>query len=54
MINLPEVPGGYYLTRALENAFYSVQTEGENAKEMLIKWADMVDEEMKRKTEEYS
>lgn len=54
VINLPEVPGGYYLTRALENAFYSVQTEGENAKEMLIKWADMVDEEMKRKTEEYS
>ena len=54
VINLPEVPGGYYLTRALDNAFYSVQSEGENPKEMLIKWANMVDEEMKRKIEEYS
>ncbi len=49
-----EVPGGYYLTRALSNAFYSVYNDNEDAKQMLLKQSTMVDEEMKRKIEEYS
>ena len=52
--DLPQVPGGYYLTRAINNAFYSVYNDNEQSKKMLIKWSTMVDEEMERKIKEYS
>ncbi len=52
--DLNEVPGGYYLTRALSNAFYSVYNDNEDPKKMLLKWSTMVDEEMERKIKEYS
>lgn len=52
--DLPQVPGGYYLDRAINNAFYSVYSDKEQPKEMLVKWSTMVDEEMTRKIKEYS
>lgn len=52
--DLPQVPGGYYLTRAINNAFYSVYNDNEQPKKMLVKWSTMVDEEMTRKIKEYS
>ena len=52
--DLPEVPGGYYLTRAINNAFYSVYSEKQDPKKSLRKQATMVDEEMTRKIKEYS
>jgi len=52
--DLPQVPGGYYLERAINNAFYSVYSDKEQPKKMLVKWSTMVDEEMTRKIKEYS
>ena len=52
--DLPQVPGGYYLDRAINNAFYSVYSDKEQPKKMLVKWSTMVDEEMTRKIKEYS
>ena len=51
---IPEVPGSYYVNRSLENAFYAVYSEGEAPKDALTKWALMIDEEMERKSKEYS
>lgn len=51
---LPEVPGSYYVTRSLENAFYTVYNDGEGTKDSLSKWALMIDEEISRKSKEYS
>lgn len=53
-IFLPEVPGSYYVTRSLENAFYNVYNDGDDTKEALSHWALMIDEEMARKAKEYS
>lgn len=52
-ISLPEMPGGYYLTRALENAFYSTVFEGAVGRDELYYWSGMVNEEMARKRLEY-
>lgn len=54
LIILPDAPGSYYLSRALNNAFYSAVYEGELPRNMLYKWAKTVDEEMARKQEEYA
>lgn len=51
---IPEVPGSYYVTRSLENAFYNVYTDGDGTKDSLSKWSRMIDEEMSRKRKEYS
>ncbi len=51
---IPEVPGSYYVNRSLENAFYAVYSDGEAPKDALTKWALMIDEEMERKSKEYS
>lgn len=53
-IFLPEVPGSYYVTRSLENAFYNVYNDGDDTKEALTHWSLMIDEEMARKAKEYS
>lgn len=52
--DVPQVPGGYYLTRAINNAFFSVNNQKENPKKMLLKWSTKVDDEMARKIKEYS
>ena len=54
VVDTPQVPGGYYLTRAINNAFYSVYSEKQDPKKMLLKWSTMVNEEMTRKIAEYS
>ena len=51
---IPEVPGSYYVTRSLENAFYNVYSDGEGTKDSLSKWSRMIDEEISRKRKEYS
>lgn len=51
---LPEVPGSYYMTRAIDQAFWSVINDGTNAKDAINKWSIVADNEIKRKIEEYS
>ena len=50
---VPEVPGSYYTTRAIDQAFWSVMNDGINAKDAINKWSLVADNEIKRKIEEY-
>ncbi len=51
---LPEVPGSYYTTRAIDQAFWSVINDGINAKDAINKWSIVADNEIARKIKEYS
>ncbi len=50
---VPEVPGSYYFSRALDQAFWSVINDGINAKDAITKWSQTADAEIERKIEEY-
>jgi len=50
---VPEVPGSYYFSRALDQAFWSVINDGVNAKDAITKWSQTADAEIERKIEEY-
>ncbi|MBO5358094.1 MAG: extracellular solute-binding protein [Clostridia bacterium] len=51
---VPEVPGSYYFSRALDQAFWSVINDGTNAKDAISKWSKVADAEIQRKIKEYS
>lgn len=51
---VPEVPGSYYTSRAIDQAYWSVINDGINAKDAINKWSLIADNEIKRKIEEYS
>lgn len=50
---VPEIPGSYYLSRALDQAYWSVLNDGVNAKDAIAKWSQVADAEITRKIEEY-
>ncbi len=50
---VPEVPGSYYTSRAIYQAYWNVVSNGKNPKDMLIKWAEVADSEIERKREQY-
>ncbi len=50
---LTEVPGGYYVTRSVYQAFWNVINLKENPKDMVVKWGKVADEEIIRKRGEY-
>lgn len=50
---LPEVPGGYYTTRCLTQAFWEVVENGNTSLEAMIKWGEILDNEIARKRSEY-
>lgn len=49
VVEVPEVPGGYYVTRNVDNAFRQVYYGGENVRDTLYYWMNAVDEELRRK-----
>lgn len=51
--NIPEVPGGYYIGRNLNNAFRAVLYAGENPREMLLQWNEEINREILRKRKAY-
>lgn len=51
---VPEVPGGYFTQRAIDNAFWNTVYLYQNPRDILLKWGKTVDEEIARKTQEYS
>ncbi len=51
---IPEVPGSYYLSRSVDQAFWSVYNGKATVKDSLTKWAREANSEIKRKIEEYS
>lgn len=49
VVEVPEIPGGYYVTRNVDNAFRQVYYNGENARDTLNYWMNAVNEELVRK-----
>lgn len=52
-VEIPEIPGGYYSARGIDQAFWNVTENGKNPTEMIKKWSDTITEEIKRKKAEY-
>ena len=50
---LPEIPGSYYLTRSIENAFGNVVNQARNPVEALNYWNGQVNGELARKRREF-
>ena len=51
---VPEVPGSYYTSRSIDQAYWNVVSNSKNAKDMLIKWAEVADKEIERKRKQYN
>lgn len=51
---IEEVPGGYYTARGIDQAFWATVEQNQMPIDSLIKWAKAVDDEIERKTAEYS
>lgn len=51
---MPEVPGSYYLTRAIDQAYWSVVNGDTNSKDAVTKWSKVADDEIARKIKDYS
>lgn len=51
---IPEVIGGYYVTRMITNAFRSVTNSYKNQREMLFYYNDQINNEISRKRQEYN
>ncbi len=47
------VPGDYYISRGLTNTFQGVVNNGVNVRELLDEWTTKINEEMRRKREEF-
>lgn len=50
---MPEVPGGYYVPRAVDQAFWNVVENNKTVREMLLEWDTVVDREMQEKRLQY-
>lgn len=51
---IPEIPGSYYVSRSVDQAFWGVINKSERPKDMLEEWGQIADLEIKRKIAEYS
>lgn len=48
-----EVPGSYYVSRAVDQAFWTVIDDKLSSKDVVTKWAKVADSEIERKIKEY-
>lgn len=53
LVEIPELPGGYYTSRNVDNAFRRVFFHNENPREALNYWNREINEEIRRKRKEY-
>ncbi len=53
VVELPEVPGGYYLARSIDQTYWAILNNTSSAKDAVVKWSQIADEEIARKIEEY-
>lgn len=53
-VEIPEVPGGYYTARGIDQAFWGAVEQGKRPTSTLAEWGEIVDREIARKTAEYS
>lgn len=54
MKEVPEVPGSYYTARSIDQAYWNTVNNSKNAKDMIIKWAEISDMEIERKRNQYN
>ncbi|MBO4468717.1 MAG: extracellular solute-binding protein [Clostridia bacterium] len=54
IVEVPEVPGGYYLTRSVDQAYWQVINKTKNPKDALVYWGGVADSEIARKIKQYS
>lgn len=50
---VPEIPGSYYSSRAIDQAFWSVINDNVSARDAITKWSKVADAEIARKIKEY-
>ena len=50
---IPEIPGGYYVSRVIDQAFWNTVNGGEEAQDMLLKWTKIAENEIQKKREDY-
>lgn len=50
---LEELPGGYYTSRAVDQAFWEVLAGTTNTKDAMLEWGQVADNEIERKINEY-
>ncbi len=50
---IPEVPGGYYVGRSVDNAIKSVINSGEDARETILDQVDKINKEIRAKRQEF-
>ncbi len=54
IMEIPEVAGSYYVSRAVDQAFWSVVNVEETPKDSLSQWAEIANNEIERKIKQYS
>ncbi len=51
---IPEVPGSYYVSRSIDQAFWATKNGKKSAKEAIIDWSVTSDKEIARKIKQYA
>lgn len=54
IVQIPELPGGYYTSRGLDQVFWNVVESNKNPTDMMLEWGAIVDAEIERKRNEYA
>ncbi len=54
IVEIEEVPGGYYTARGIDQAFWATTEQDAVAADSLVKWSKIVNDEISRKTKQYS
>lgn len=50
---IPELPGGYYVPRSIDMAFWNSYNKSENPKDLLLEWNNIANREIERKIKQY-
>ena len=48
-----EIPGSYYITRVIDQAYWNVVENNENPRDMLYRWSIVADKEISKKIKQY-
>lgn len=54
IVDFPEVPGGYYVNRSINMAFWNVYNKHEDVKDTVVAWGNIADREIERKLKDYN
>ena len=50
---IPELPGGYYVPRSIDMAFWNTYNKSESPKDLLLEWNEIANSEIERKIKQY-